>query len=98
MSEEELHRQFKLGKSVNLLGFTSTSLSKNKALEFATQGINLSSVAQKVAILLEITIRGSNQYFALNSDEYSSYSYEEEVLLQEGIKYRVHAIDETTVK
>ena len=51
-----------------------------------------------MAILLEITIRGANQFFSLNSTEYSSYSYEQEVLLQEGIKYRVLAIDETMVK
>ena len=54
------------------------------------------SGAQKVAILLEITVRGANQFFYLNSTEYSSYPYEQEVLLQEGIKYRVHAIDEMT--
>ena len=34
----------------------------------------------------------------MNSAEYSSYPYEQEVLLQEGIKYRVLAIDETSVK
>ena len=47
---------------------------------------------------MEITIRGANQFFSLNSDEYSSYPDEQEVLLQEGIKYRVLAIEETTVK
>ena len=97
-SQEELGRQFKLGDTVNLLGFTSTSLSMERALEFATEGIDLSSSAQKVAILLEITVRGANQFFSLNSDEYSSYPDEQEVLLQEGIKYRVLAIEETTVK
>ena len=51
-----------------------------------------------MAILLKITIRGSNQFFSLNSAEYSSYPYEEEVLMQEGIKYRVLDIDEMTVK
>ena len=59
--------------------------------------IHKSSGAQKVAILLGITIRGSNQFFSLNSAEYSSYPEEQEVLLQEGIKYRVLDIDNTTV-
>ena len=47
---------------------------------------------------MEITIRGSNQFFSLNSDEYSSFPDEEEVLMQEGIKYKVLTIDEITVK
>ena len=51
-----------------------------------------------MAILLEITIRGSNQYFYLNSSEYSSYPDEEEVLLQEGIKYKVLDFDEIIVQ
>ena len=97
-SQEELGRQFKLGDTVNLLGFTSTSLSMERALGFATQGIGLSSGAEKVAILLEITVRGAKQFFFLNSAEYSSYPYEQEVLLQEGIKYRVLAMDRMTFK
>ena len=68
----------------------------DSALKFATEGIDYTAGAQKVAILLEITIRGCNQYFCLNSAEYSSYPQEEEVLLQEGIKYRVVDIDEMT--
>ena len=70
---EELDRQFKLGDTVNLLGFTSTSLSMERALGFATQDIGKSFSAQKVAILLKITVRGANQFFCLNSDEYSSF-------------------------
>ena len=97
-SQEELGRQFKLGDTVNLLGFTSTSLSMERALGFATQGIGLFSGAQKVAILLEITVRGAKQFFFLNSAEYSSYPCEQEVLLQEGIKYRVLAMDQMIFK
>ena len=51
-----------------------------------------------MAILLEITVRGANQFFYLNSIEYSSYPYEQEVLLQEGIKYSVLAIDQKKFK
>ena len=56
--------------------------------------------SSKLPILLEIQIHGRTQYFSLNSDEYSSYSYEQEVLLQEGIKYKVMAVEqeETRVK
>ena len=73
MPREDLDRQFKLGDTVNLLGFTSTSLSMERALGFAMKDINSSFGAQKVAILLEITIRGANQFFSLNSAEYSSF-------------------------
>ena len=82
---------------MNLQGFTSTSLSKDSALNFATNGVDPSSTLQKVAILLEIKISGSKQYFYLNSKEYSSYPNEQEVLLQEGIKYKVIELDELTV-
>ena len=51
-----------------------------------------------MAILMEITVRGSHQFFFLNSDEYSSYPYEEEVLMQDGIMYRVLDIGNTIVK
>ena len=73
MSQEELDHQFKLGDTVNLLGFTSTSLSMESALKFAIKDMNLSFGAQNVAILLGITIRGANQFFYLNSAEYFSF-------------------------
>ena len=37
----------------------------------------------------EIHIEGDNQLFYLNSDELSAYDYEKEVLLQDGIAYKV---------
>lgn len=54
---------------------------------------SMSSKTSKLPILLEIWIHGRTQYFCLNSDEYSSYSYEQEVLLQEGIKYKVESVE-----
>ena len=40
-------------------------------------------------LLIEIVIEGDKQLFSLKSDEYSAYSYEEEVLLQDGVEYTV---------
>ena len=48
--------------------------------------------------MLKIEVRGSKQYFFLNSEEYSSYSYEQEVLMQEGNKYKVVGVEDMTVE
>ena len=40
-------------------------------------------------LLIEIVIEGDKQLFSLNSDEYSAYSYEQEVLLHDGVEYTV---------
>ena len=45
-------------------------------------------------VIFEIIFSGSNQFFFLNSIDYSAYPEEEEVLLQEGIKYKVLKLDE----
>lgn len=71
-------------------GFTSTTLDKDVALEFAIG--ELSDDVEnfdKHPLLIEINITGNQQFFYLNNDEYSAFSYEKEVLLQDGIMYRV---------
>ena len=45
-------------------------------------------------VLLEIDFKGTNQFFFLSSDDSSAYPLEQEVLLQEGIKYKVIGIEE----
>ena len=42
-----------------------------------------------ISILFEIEFRGGMQFFSLNSPELSSYPEEKEVLLQDGILYKV---------
>lgn len=59
------------------------------AFGFATGGLTAEEDLLKLPVLFEIDFSGGQQFFHLNSEEYSSYPYEEEVLLQEGIQYRV---------
>ena len=98
MTKEELELRFGIDTTINLQGFTSTSLSKERALGFALRtpkpnNTSLEDSEVTVPILLEITFKGSHQFFSLNSSDYSSYPCEQEVLLQEGIKYRVCGIE-----
>ena len=51
----------------------------------------------KTPVLLEIEFTGKNQYFFLDSDEVSAYSYEKEVLLQDGIQYTVKSVSTETM-
>ena len=46
-----------------------------------------------IPILVEIHVEDDNQAFNLNSEEYSAYPNEEEILLQEGIEYVVHNVE-----
>ena len=46
---------------------------------------------------MEIEITGYNQFFHLHNEDYSAYPVEQEVLLQEGIQYKVSKIDEKIV-
>lgn len=50
-----------------------------------------------IPVLLEIDFIGNNQFFCLNGEEYSAFTLEKEVILQEGIKYKVENIVEVTV-
>ena len=45
--------------------------------------------SEKCPLLIEIKIKGGLQLFSLNSGELSAYPKEEEILLQDGIEYRV---------
>lgn len=66
---------------INLKGFTSTSKSKEAALKFAMDDIMNAQNAGKVAIIFEIQLIGENQYFSLNSEEYSAYPDEQEIVI-----------------
>ena len=44
---------------------------------------------KKQPLLIKISFKGSKQYFYLNSRDYSAYPEEEEILLQDGVKYSV---------
>ena len=75
---------------INLQGFTSTTRSRETAMDFAIGKLAEEDVnPEKCPVLVEIVIEGDNQLFSLYSEEYSAYSYEEEVLLQDGVEYTV---------
>ena len=78
-------------------------MNRKNAEYFALEGISddkitLSDDLRKVPVLFEIVFSGCSQYFSLNSEEYSSYAYEQEVLLQEGMKFRIIGKREELVK
>ena len=65
-------------RDVTLKGFTSTSLSKKQAIRFAKKEEN---DPYSVEVLLKIQFTGGLQYFCLNSQEYTAFPYEQEVLI-----------------
>ena len=77
--------EFKVKNIVSLKGFTSTSLSKEAALGFTDNSLE----PEKIPVLMVIDFKGRRQYFNLSSEKYSAYPSEQEVLLQDGIQYRV---------
>ena len=44
-------------------------------------------------MLIEILVKDNKQIFSLNSSELSAYSFEKEVLLQDGVEYKVVGCD-----
>ena len=75
--EVELKEKYFVGNSFNLQGFTSTTLKRNVAINFAIGDED----AEKCPLLIEIKIKGGLQLFSLNSAELSAYPKEEEILL-----------------
>jgi hypothetical protein len=86
LKEEDIKNHYEVGKDTNLLGFTSTTLKRSIAINFAIPSSDLIiEVPEKTPILLVIEFTGKQQYFFLNSGAYSAYPDEQEVLLQDGI-------------
>ena len=56
------------------------------------QNIEKDELPTKVPVLRDIAITG--EFFFLNSLDYSAYPEEQEVLIQEGIRYRVISVDQ----
>ena len=77
LAHSELEKMFVPGEMVNLLGFTSTSLSRDRALRFSLRKeLMAQNSKSQVPVLLEINFKGSTQFFSLNSSDYSSYPME----------------------
>lgn len=82
MSQQDLD-QYVPGSTINLLGYTSTSRSMERALHFALKhDIELAEndCDDRVPVLLQILFKGSSGLFEMTKD-YSAYPDEQEVLV-----------------
>lgn len=76
---------YRAGMDTNLIGYTSTSKLLSQALAFA---IHESEDDERMPVVFEILFKGSQGLFELTSG-FSAYPDEHEVLVQDGLKYRV---------
>ena len=78
----ELNEKYKIGGVITLQGFTSSTFSKESALSFAFDDKSIvSDETVMKALLIEFEFHGKQQFFYLNSEIYSAFPEEDEVLL-----------------
>ena len=65
-----------IGEKINLCGFQSTSLTKDKALEFGC-----TTETGKKSVLLQIQWQGRGLAFRMNNKDFSAMPQEKEILL-----------------
>ena len=85
-----------VGKKLNLTRYTSTSKSKDVAIQFATKDAS----DQKVPLIFcYFLAKGSKSghKFLMNSALYSAYPEEEELLLDDGHEFTVRKVEENQV-
>ena len=75
---------FQIGSTINLLGYTSTSMCSKRALSFAFYDCN----NHQTPVLFEILIKGASGAFELTKG-FSAFPNEKEVLVQDGLTYKV---------
>ena len=92
----DFENTYKVGDFLSLNSFTSTTLSIDQGFKYALGGFSKDDF-DKIPVLLEIDFEGANQFFFLNSDAYSAYAYEKEVLFQDGIKFKIESKDFETI-
>lgn len=74
LKEEDIKKHFEVGKDTNLVGFTSSSLKRSVAVNFAIPASAIDEeTPEKTPILVVIEFTGKQQYFYLNSEVYSSF-------------------------
>lgn len=74
---------------INLTGYTSTSLNLDVAKEFAFSDLE----EDKVAVIYNIVFNDDEGLFSMNDRRFTAFE-EEEVLLQDGLEYRIVSIEE----
>ena len=75
---------YSIDSMIKLIGYTSTSKQLDKALEFAT----VECPPDLIPVVFEIFFKGTSGLFELD-DGITAYPGEEEVLLQDGLEYKV---------
>ena len=80
---------YQIGSTINLLGYTSTSMCSKTALSFAFYDCK----DHYAPVLFEILIKGGSGAFKLTKG-FSAFPNENEVLLQDGFTYKVTDITE----
>lgn len=83
MDQDQLST-FEISKTINLIGYTSTTKNKKTALGFAF----MNKAVGKKPVLFEIDFHGKQGRFEL-SDEFTAYPGENEVLIQDGLQYLI---------
>lgn len=64
------------------------------AIDHSKKALEKDNAPGQESLLVEILINGNQNYFYLNTKEYTSYPVEQEVLLQDGLRYRVVSVSE----
>ena len=78
--------------SYQMLGYTSTSRNKGEAIKFAIEDVQ----PDQSPVIFRIRMQNeSGKYmFSMDSEAYSMYPEEEEVLIQQGLPFTVMAVEE----
>ena len=90
LEKNQLETRFQPGTTIHLLGYTSTSLRASIALNFAMKSFENGDSGNSVPVLFEIQFHEQRGLFKLSTG-YTAYDGEEEVLVQDGLKYAVMA-------
>ena len=91
MIESENKRDTLLGKNKEFTfqrGFQSTSLSKEQALNFADPTSDPEINPDIVSVLLKIELEHRKNFYIYDGDS-SAFKNEQEVILQEGLKFKI---------
>ena len=86
MSKQEVN-SYQPGSRIHLVGYTSTSKSRKSALKFAFKNLK----EKELSVLYRIEFKGKTGLFEMTS-EYTAFPVEEEVLVQDGLRYSIMSI------
>ena len=88
MKEEQVRSLLRVGETIHLTGYTSTTKNFEVARNFAFADLK----EDRVAVIYQIDFKGTCGLFEM-TDEYTAYPGEGEVLVQDGLLYKVTSKD-----